>query len=314
MRQILSIVFLAFGMISCVETASKNVKMDTERSVVEYINFQGSSRGVSSTLAAEIIFPGTKNSSFPLIITQHGSSRDGGSFHSGKGRTDEMSMRLMTQAPKRGFAVASIDAFYNTSIKPSDKKKFPKAAEYAVSLKKILQKDPRIDASQIFYVGFSYGAAQVLASYSSDFDFGGEQWRAVSALEPGCNVVPEPTKRNFPAIIFKGTKSHYYPSACTWYTRELQKAGNEIELVMVNGANHFFSSDGRITNGIAFNGCSENPVIVSTNGSMKHADGQITDRTKVLAECFTKKAGGGLNRRYLDNVLDQTLSFFEKNI
>ena len=312
MRQVASLIFLIFVMLGCVGSNVKDVKIDTNQNATEYLKFEGRSRGIPSLVAAEIIFPNTNRDSFPLIITQHGSSRDGGSFHSGRGRTDEMSMRLMKQAPKRGFAVASIDAFYGTSIKPGDKTKFPKAAEYAIDLKKILQLDTRIDANRIFYVGFSFGAGQVLGGYSSNFDFGGTQWRAISALEPGCNAVPEPTKRNFPAVIFKGTESHYYPSACVWYAQELRKAGNHVELVMVEGANHFFSTNGKITNGLVFNGCAENPVIISSNGSMKHADGRATDREKVLAECFTKKAGGGLNRKYLDAVLDQTLSFFER--
>ena len=137
MRQVASLIFLIFVMLGCVGSNVKDVKIDTNQNATEYLKFEGRSRGIPSLVAAEIIFPNTNRDSFPLIITQHGSSRDGGSFHSGRGRTDEMSMRLMKQAPKRGFAVASIDAFYGTSIKPGDKTKFPKAAEYAIDLKKI---------------------------------------------------------------------------------------------------------------------------------------------------------------------------------
>ncbi|MDA9789642.1 hypothetical protein N9B69_01390 [Amylibacter sp.] len=297
-------------------TLSETSPKTSNRSDVtyEYMTLNVMNNGKPAIISAELVLPSNASGPLPLIITQHGSSRDGTSFKMGKGRTDEMSRRIRQQAPKRGFAVVSLDAFYNTGIKPGDKRKFPNAAQYATQLKTFLQSDPRIDQSRIFYIGFSYGGSNVLKSYGSDYEFQGAQWRATASLEPGCNVVLDPQKRNYATIIFKGTKSHYYPQACQWYAKKLRDAGNQIELVLVEGANHFFSTNGHIVNGKAVNGCSDNPVIRYSNGTLRHVDGTSTNRDQVIKDCITKQGGAGLNRIHLNWVIDRALSFFESKL
>ena len=75
----------------------------------------------------EVWLPNTGQASYPLIITQHGSTRDGHRFENGKGQTDVYSTRLMQAAVTRGFAVAALDAFNEKNIGPSDKSRAAQA-------------------------------------------------------------------------------------------------------------------------------------------------------------------------------------------
>ena len=136
-------------------------------------------------------------------------------------------------------------------------------------------------------------------------------WRAVAAVEPGCNVISEPVKVSFPILLIKGSESHYYLEPCQYFERLLRAVGNEVTLSIIEGANHFFSTNGRITEGIAVNGCRFNPIIRKQDGTVQFSDGSPATRRLSKQKCYTKEAGSGKNRLLLDGVIDQVLDFFD---
>ena len=84
-----------------------------------------------SKVPIEIIMPSNPvRTPIPLIITQHGSSRDAGNLSQSIVQTDEYSMRLVKIANENGFAIAVIDAFFNKGLKAKQKQKFPNASAY----------------------------------------------------------------------------------------------------------------------------------------------------------------------------------------
>ena len=280
---------------------------------IEVIKFQVPDRKLpgKDDVLAQIHFPKKTNEKVPLIIHQHGSSRDGMKFKKWGGRTDEWGKRLVKEGLKRGYAVAVIDAFYNRKLKPTNKNKFPNAVHIAIKLAKIYSQDNRIEKSQIFYTGFSYGSSQVLKFQDSRIQ-SQNPFRAGVAAEPGCNIVSNPARTNFATLMIKGEESHYYPVACKTYYKMIKKVGNKIEYASIPKVNHFFSLNGKIVKGKAVNGCSKNILIRFSDGSFKFQDGTPSNRRGRL-KCFTEEAGGGeKNRAKLNDAIDLSLNFLDK--
>ena len=303
----LSMLIGMFSLSACVTSPAEKLAY-----TAEVFEFSGTSRGKEKPVIAMIATPPGSKGKLPLIITLHGSSRDGVTFPGGKGRTDEYSSRLMSEGTKRGFAVVALDAFYKTNIQPSEKTTFPNAHQYALDLKDILAKDRRFDTENFFYTGFSYGAGQVNKSVDIRTDFKSTPWRAVAAAEPGCNVISEPVKVSFPILMIKGSESHYYVEPCQYFARLLKSAGVSVELDVIEGANHFFSTDGRIVRGKAVNGCRFNPVIRKKD-CFEFADGSPATLQIIRQKCFTTMGGAGKNRLLLDGVIERVLDYFEEH-
>jgi dienelactone hydrolase len=278
----------------------------------EDVSFQGHEKRYGSRIIpAELHFPQQTKGKLPLIISQHGSSRDGGSIIGGKGRTDEFSARLIKHGTNAGFAVAVLDAFEGTGVQPSDKKQFPRAALYAAQLRGNLATHPRIDAQNLFYTGFSFGGSAVLNFLDAQIVQTQPLWRAIAAAEPGCNTISEAIKAPFATIIIKGDESHYPPAPCALYRDLLVAKGSDVDLLVIPKANHFFSKNGRIVDGVAVNGCSDNPVIRLKNGRLQFFDGAPTTKAEVIKRCITNRAGAGKSREYLDYAIDQIITFFK---
>ena len=53
-------------------------------------------------------------------------------------------------------------------------------------------------------------------------------------------------KLDFPILILKGEESHYYIEPCKILEKELLKKGNNVTIVVLPKANHFFSTNGKI--------------------------------------------------------------------
>ncbi len=266
----------------------------------------------TKSIPVEVTFPENGAGPYPLIIYQHGSSRDGYTFSSGEGRTDEHGTRLKKAALAHGFAFAALDAFYDTGLVPSDKTKFPKAEQYAAQLRGLLlRKYPQLDSANTFYSGFSYGGDAVMNQL---YDPKNPTWTALVAAEPSCNVVAKPLPLAYPVLILKGTKSHYYPIACELVTKRHKDNGNPVRLSMLEGGNHYFSLNGEIVkNGIAFNGCAKNPIFIDTvSFQIAHHDGTLIARDD-LRKCFTTEGGKGQSRELLDEAISQTIAFFVQN-
>ena len=261
---------------------------------------------------AQVHFPKILNTKFPLIIHQHGSTRDGLEFEAWGGTTDEWGKRLVDVGLDRGYAVALIDAFNDRDLKPGDKLKFPRAVNIALNLGKILSDSEKIDKSKIFYTGFSYGAEQVLNLQGGRYSNQGI-FKAVVAAEPGCNVKPAPALSNFSTLIIKGSKSHYYPMACRSYFEVIKKI-NKVEYSLILEADHYFSLNSKIGKGKAFNGCSENIILIYPDGKWKHLDGTLTNQKEARQKCMTNESGGGKTREKLDEAINIALSFFDKHL
>ena len=260
---------------------------------------------------AQIHFPKILNTKFPLIIHQHGSTRDGVEFEAWGGKTDEWGRRLVDLSLDRGYAVAIIDAFYDRDLKPGDKLNFPRAVNIALKLGKILSDSEKIDKSKIFYTGFSYGAEQVLNLQGGWYSNQGV-FKAVVAAEPGCNVKPAPALSNFSTLIIKGSKSHYYPIACRSYFEVIKKI-NKVEYALIPEADHYFRLNSKIGKGKAFNGCSDNIILIYPDGTWKHLDGTLTNQKEARQKCMTNEAGGSKTRERLDEAINMALSFFDKH-
>ncbi len=267
----------------------------------------------SKPVPVELWTPDSGKNSYPLIIVQHGSTRDGHVFEGGKGQTDVYASRLMKAAIDRGFAVAALDAFFDKGIAPSDKTKFPNAAMYGVKIRMhLLSTHSQLDPAQTFYTGFSYGGDQALAQLASRNT---TPWRAVAAAEAGCNSFFKPRALSYPVLIVKGSESHYHPRACQTMATLHQQMGNEVHVSMIDKANHFFSFHGEIVKGLAFNGCASNPVVVDDSaGQMTFLDGTPTTKEDVFARCFTKQSGKGQTREKLDEAITQILDFFSAQL
>ncbi len=268
----------------------------------------------AQAVPVEIVFPKAAKPPYPLIIYQHGSSRDGFAFEGRIGKTDEHGSRLKKAALAGGFAFAALDAYEGKGLRPSDKRAFPKAEDYAKQLRKaLLSKYAELDPNNTFYTGFSYGGDAVMNQlYPSWIYPPYEGWRALVAAEPACNVVAEPKPIPFPLLILKGTKSHYYPIACELVTERHRKAGNPVELSLLAGGNHYFSLNGEITyNGIAFNGCAKNPIFID-GPKLRRYDGTVVAREDI-DKCFTREGGKGQSRELLNDAIAQTIAFFTKH-
>jgi len=277
------------------------------------VSFEGNERKFGArTIPSALVLPPAHSGRVPLIISQHGSSRDGMSFANGQGKTDEYSTRLVREATQAGFAVAVLDAFAGTGLRPNNKRKFPNAALYALQLRDALMQHPRIDAGNVFYTGFSYGAAQVLKQQDARWAPVTSPWRGLAAAEPGCNVVSLPASVPYATLIIKGGESHYAPAPFEYYRDMIAAAGNRVEYWLLPKANHFFSANGEIVDGVAVNGCADNPVIRYPNGRRKFADGTVATRELFVSRCITRQGGKGKSREYLDEVVRGVIAFFER--
>ena len=284
-------------------------------SAAEYLKFNSPDKKFPNNpeVLVEISLPKEIKGKLPIIITQHGSTRDGKKIEDGA--IDEYSKRIIEEGTKQGFAVAAIDAFYKKEVKPTDKTIFPNATEYANNLRKILVADNRFDKNKIFYTGFSYGAEQVLKAIGAPFNNQNpKSWRAVVAAEPGCNAFHQPVKLNFPVLIIKGEESHYYIEPCKILEKELLKKDNNVSIVVLPKANHYFSTNGKIGKGIAVNGCRYNPIIRKSDGTQQMYDGSKISKKEARRKCLTSESGKGKNRKKLNKAVKLTVDFFKNNL
>ena len=284
-------------------------------SAAEYLKFNSKDKKFPNhpEVLVEISFPKKFTEKLPVIITQHGSTRDGKKIKDGA--IDEYSKRIIEEGIKQGFAVAAIDAFYKKGIKSTDKNLFPSATVYANNLRKILLEDDRFDKNNIFYTGFSYGAEQVLKTIGAPFNNENpKSWKAVVAAEPGCNSFHQPVKLNYPILIIKGEESHYYIEPCKILEKEMLKKGNNVSIVVLPKANHYFSTNGEIGKGIALNGCRYNPIIRKSDGTQQMYDGSKISKKEARKKCLTSESGKGKNRKKLNEAVKLTVDFFKGNL
>ena len=284
-------------------------------SAAEYLKFNSPDKKFPNNpeVLVEISFPKDTKGKLPIIITQHGSTRDGKKIEDGA--IDEYSKRIIEEGTKQGFAVAAIDAFYKKEIKPTDKTLFPNATVYANNLRKILVEDDRFDKNKIFYTGFSYGAEQVLKTIGAPFNSENpKSWKAVVAAEPGCNSFHQPVKLSFPLLLIKGEESHYYIEPCKILEKELLKKGNNVSMVVLPKANHYFSTNGKIGKGIAVNGCRYNPIIRKSDGTQQMYDGSKISKKEARKKCLTSESGKGKNRKKLNEAVKLAVDFFKDNL
>ena len=269
----------------------------------------------TSNVPIELIIPDNPiKKPIPLIILQHGSSRDAGNISNGIVQTDVQMKKLSESALNNGFAVAIIDAFYKKNIKSNQKTKFPQAKLYAKQIASYFSKNPELDSNNFFYTGFSYGGHAALMLIN-DLEFGDKRkWAGIVSLEPPCNIFHEP--RNFitPILVLKGGESHYEPKPCKTMIDLYVSAGADASLKIFPKSNHFFSHNGKIVKGVAFNGCGDNPVVIGITNSLKFLDGSKANRKIVREKCFTKTAGSGKSREDLKLAINTSIKFFKSKL
>jgi dienelactone hydrolase len=267
----------------------------------------------SSKVPVELLIPSKPTRTpVPLIITQHGSTRDGGYLQKSIVQTDEYSKRLVKAANEWGFAIAVIDAFYNKGLNSSQKLKFPKARIYGRQVALALSENKKLDSKNFFYTGFSYGGSQANMMIEKKYFGKRLSWAGIVAAEPGCTVFIKPRAFSVPLLVLKGGESHYAPKPCITMIKLYQNAGAKVELIIFPKSNHFFSHNGYLTKGLAFNGCDENPILIF-RGSGEFLDGtKVTKRSR--KKCFTNNAGGGKSREDLDTAVKSAMKFFKRNL
>ena len=269
----------------------------------------------TSNVPIELIIPDNPiKKPIPLIILQHGSSRDAGNISNGIVQTDVQMKKLSESALNNGFAVAIIDAFYKKNIKSNQKTKFPQAKLYAKQIASYFSKNPELDSNNFFYTGFSYGGHAALMLIN-DLEFGDKRkWAGIVSLEPPCNIFHEP--RNFitPILVLKGGESHYEPKPCKTMIDLYVSAGADASLKIFPKSNHFFSHNGKIVKGVAFNGCGDNPVVIGLTNSLKFLDGSQANRKIVRKKCFSKTAGSGKSREDLKLAINTSIKFFKSKL
>jgi dienelactone hydrolase len=260
----------------------------------------------------ELTVPATGVAPYPVIISQHGSERDGKKFAGGAGKTDEYTTRLIQRATARGYAVMAIDAFHNKGLEANDKLQFPTASIYAENLRQKVSEFPGLDDKNVFYTGFSYGGRSVLDELFKPMQAG--QWRALAAAEPDCNTFSSPKVINTAVLIMKGGESHYPPKPCEIMTKIYTDAGIDVSLKLFPKTNHYFSHNGRIVKGKAYNGCSDDPIVIYGRGEFKTASGKPVSIDELRAgRCFTATGGSGKSREDLNDAVDTALDFFDKH-
>jgi len=269
----------------------------------------------TSTVPVKFTFPENPiKKPVPLIILQHGSTRDAGKISNGIVQTDVQMKNLSKASLKNGFAVAIIDAFYKKNIKGSQKTKFPDAQIYAKQVASYFSKNPGLDSNNFFYTGFSYGGHAALM-LMNDLSFGDKKkWAGIVSLEPPCNIFHE--QRNFltPILVIKGGESHYEPKPCKTMIDLYSSAGADANLKIFPKSNHFFSHNGKIVKGVAFNGCGNNPVVIGINKSLKFIDGSQANPKIIRKKCFTKTGGSGKSREDLKLAIDSSIVFFKSKL
>ena len=108
-NKLISFIFLL--LITSSQSLSKTIEL--ELSEKKYGN---------SIVPVELIIPENPiKIPIPLIILQHGSTRDAGNISNGIVQTDVQMKNLSKASLNNGFAVAIIDAFYKKNIKGSQK-------------------------------------------------------------------------------------------------------------------------------------------------------------------------------------------------
>ena len=269
----------------------------------------------TSNVPVELIFPEKPiKKPVPLIILQHGSTRDAGKISNGIVQTDVQMKNLSKASLKNGFAVAIIDAFYKKNIKGSQKTKFPNAHKYAKQVASYFSKNPGLDSNNFFYTGFSYGGHAALM-LMNDLSFGDKKkWAGIVSLEPPCNIFHEQRNFSTPILVIKGGESHYEPKPCKTMIDLYSSAGADANLKIFPKSNHFFSHNGRIVKGVAFNGCGNNPVVIGINKSLKFIDGSQANPKIIRKKCFTKTGGSGKSREDLKLAIDSSIVFFKSKL
>jgi dienelactone hydrolase len=275
--------------------------------------YQFSERKFGNTeVPVEITWPTSGKKPYPVIISQHGSERDGKTFIGGIGKTDEYTKRLIRKASARGYAVFAIDAFYKKGVGANDKKQFPQASAYAEQLRDRIGEIADLDIGNIFYTGFSFGGRSVVDELPKRA--GIVKWRALAAAEPDCNTFWAPSLSQTPMLIMKGQESHYPPKPCEIMANLYRKSGYEISVKIFPKSNHYFSHNGRIVKGKAYNGCSDDPVIIYNLREFKTASGVSVSLDELRkGKCFTPTGGSGKTREDLDAAIETALDFFDKH-
>ena len=86
-------------------------------------------------------------------------------------------------------------------------------------------------------------------------------------------------------------------------------------MLLFDKANHYFSLNGQIVRGLAFNGCADNPAINDdATGTWTFYDGTPTTRDEINRRCFRNEGGRGQTYEKMDEAVSKALDFFQANL
>jgi dienelactone hydrolase len=194
------------------------------------------------TVRAKLDFPETARDRYPAVIVVHalGGYRDANEGY------------VAAELRKAGFATLTYDSFAargtTGAVMSASPGYLPAGVADAYAALRLLASEPRIDASRIAVIGFSFGAEvahlTAIASVRSALTPGQEKFAAHVAFYPALNfgVVAEPgAYTGLPVLMLLGGKDDNLPAAkVEGYLAYLRAAGNPapIETVTYPGAYH----------------------------------------------------------------------------
>jgi dienelactone hydrolase len=284
----------------------------------EVITFQGKWKDKPITLEAELHLPKNATAPYPTIVTIHGSGPDI-RLSLIDGESDVRSVRLKDMALSMGYAVVVMDAFTKRKLKrvnidPTQiSTKF--GASDTKSLLRVLAKDPRIDKSNVFFTGHSWGGmvAYQLMHKSTWKRKGPILLKGIVSDAPGCSVLKEGDSLITDSLITVGSRDERTPVAPCVRFENMHKDSGKIRVHIIPNMDHSFSTAGSVwfADGAATNGCNEHSVIRKADGRLFFKGKEISKEDHV---CLTKGTWTMGNAALLDHNIEIALAFFNKQL
>jgi dienelactone hydrolase len=288
----------------------------------EIINYQSFWKKAAIDIKAELYLPTTGTAPFPVIFSIHNSGPDRILKASG-GRTDVISLSIKKAGLDQGFAVILIDSFTARGLTRISEDVSQLSTRFGIidikRLLKAVEKDSRLDKSNFFLSGHSWGGSVALHLMHKT------RWRherhspfkGIVAHAPGCQVLFEDDQLITTSLIIVGEKDDRTPaSACVKKVKRIKEhSKNNIELIIVPKMYHSFSTSGVkwMANGDAINGCINDQLMLMNSGQFIK-NGKPISQEEFYKSCITKGAWSIGNEELLPHVVDLTVNFYKSLI
>jgi dienelactone hydrolase len=270
------------------------------------------------TLEAELHLPKNAKAPYPTIVTIHGSGPDV-RLSLIDGESDIRSIRLKDMALSMGYAVVVMDVFTKRKLKfvYNDPTQIPPRVGVfdTKALLRVLSKDTRLDKSNVFFTGHSWGGQ---VAYRLMYESSWKQSdpilpKGILADAPGCAIIREGDRLLTNSLIVVGARDERTPAeGCVRFANMYKDSGN-IKVHIIPNMDHSYSTAGSVwhPDGAAPNGCSASSIFRKVDGTLVYKDKVITQE-QVMKICLTKGAWVNGNGALLDHNVEIALEFFNK--